>query len=84
MNLDKYSLDKFLQKKKFLIVTIKNFTFKYTKCVLYSIWGEMWESNPRITEPQSAVLTTSPIPPGPCISRISKNGKKIKSLCMII
>ena len=23
----------------------------------------MWESNPRITGPQSAVLTTSPIPP---------------------
>ena len=26
-------------------------------------WGEMWGSNPRIPEPQSGVLTTSPIPP---------------------
>lgn len=26
-------------------------------------WGEWWGSNPRITEPQSAVLATSPHPP---------------------
>ena len=26
-------------------------------------WGDWWESNPRVTEPQSAVLTTSPQPP---------------------
>ena len=26
-------------------------------------WGEWWDSNPRVTEPQSAVLTTSPHPP---------------------
>lgn len=30
---------------------------------LFSLWGEMWGSNPRIPEPQSGVLTTSPIPP---------------------
>ena len=28
-----------------------------------SIWDGMWESNPRMLEPQSNVLTTSPIPP---------------------
>ena len=27
------------------------------------IWGEIWGSNPCIPEPQSGVLTTSPIPP---------------------
>ena len=26
-------------------------------------WGEIWGSNPCIPEPQSGVLTTSPIPP---------------------
>ncbi len=29
----------------------------------FTIWGGMWESNPRIPEPQSGVLITSPIPP---------------------
>lgn len=28
-----------------------------------SQWGDMWGSNPRVPEPQSGVLTTSPIPP---------------------
>ena len=27
------------------------------------LWGDLWESNPRISEPQSDVLTTSPRPP---------------------
>jgi hypothetical protein len=27
------------------------------------IWGGRWESNPRMPEPQSGVLTTSPRPP---------------------
>lgn len=26
-------------------------------------WGGRWESNPRMPEPQSGVLTTSPRPP---------------------
>jgi hypothetical protein len=31
---------------------------------LYShIWGDRWESNPRMPEPQSGALTTSPRPP---------------------
>jgi hypothetical protein len=31
---------------------------------LYSqIWGDRWESNPRVSEPQSDALTTSPRPP---------------------
>lgn len=30
---------------------------------LITLWGEIWESNPCIIEPQSTVLTTSPIPP---------------------
>ena len=25
--------------------------------------GGMWESNPRVLDPQTSVLTTSPIPP---------------------
>mgnify|MGYP006920037666 CR=1 FL=1 len=33
------------------------------KCRYFIKWGEMWGSNPRIPEPQSGVLTTSPIPP---------------------
>lgn len=28
-----------------------------------SIWGAVWESNPRMVEPQSTVLTTSPTTP---------------------
>ena len=31
-----------------------------------SQWGEIWGSNPCIPEPQSGVLTTSPIPPYTC------------------
>jgi hypothetical protein len=27
------------------------------------IWGDRWESNPRMSEPQSDALTTSPRPP---------------------
>lgn len=27
------------------------------------IWGDRWESNPRVSEPQSDALTTSPRPP---------------------
>ena len=30
---------------------------------LYPYWGDSWESNPRISEPQSDVLTTSPKSP---------------------
>jgi hypothetical protein len=28
-----------------------------------SEWGDRWESNPRMPEPQSGALTTSPRPP---------------------
>ena len=28
----------------------------------YLKWAEIWDSNPCVTEPQSAVLTASPIP----------------------
>ena len=35
------------------------------------IWGDRWESNPRMSEPQSDALTTSPRPP--CIGRDSRN-----------
>ena len=38
-------------------------------------WGEMWGSNPRVPEPQSGVLTTSPIPP---YYNYIINNKKIK------
>ena len=31
-------------------------------------WGGRWGSNPRMTGPQPAVLTTSPHPPGLCLS----------------
>lgn len=41
----------------------------------------MWESNPRITEPQSAVLTTSPIPP--CTTNSSIRCKKNQVLISI-
>ena len=34
-------------------------------------WGEWWDSNPRVTEPQSAVLTTSPHPPYFSVTGIS-------------
>ena len=37
-------------------------------------WGEWWGSNPRITEPQSAVLTTSPHPPHLVIQHLLYNG----------
>ena len=30
---------------------------------LSKIWGDRWESNPRMSEPQSDALTTSPRPP---------------------
>ena len=30
---------------------------------IITTWDGMWESNPRMLEPQSNVLTTSPIPP---------------------
>ena len=39
----------------------KNGLINQTVCFLF--WGAMWESNPRIPEPQSGVLTTSPITP---------------------
>ena len=29
----------------------------------YPIWGDWWELNPRMPEPQSGALTTSPQPP---------------------
>ena len=37
-------------------------------------WGEWWDSNPRVTEPQSAVLTTSPPPPHLVIQHLLYNG----------
>lgn len=43
-----------------------------------SIWDGMWESNPRILEPQSSVLTTSPMPPLLDLIKISYMQKKIK------
>ena len=35
----------------------------YKGKLVISKWGAIWGSNPCITEPQSAVLTTSPMPP---------------------
>ena len=37
--------------------------YHHIKNVIIHLWGEMWGSNPRMPEPQSGVLTTSPIPP---------------------
>ena len=37
--------------------------YHHIKNVIIYLWGEMWGSNPRMPEPQSGVLTTSPIPP---------------------
>ena len=42
---------------------VKKPKLKLEKFERISSWGAMWESNPRITGPQSAVLTTSPITP---------------------
>lgn len=47
----------------------QNFLYKKSNliksCFIDKIknWDGMWESNPRMLEPQSNVLTTSPIPP---------------------
>ena len=35
---------------------------------LLPIWGERWDSNPRVPEPQSGALTASPRPPRICRS----------------
>lgn len=56
-----------VQKKIFLTKKLKiysdNLYLKIVKVEYITQWGEMWGSNPRIPEPQSGVLTTSPIPP---------------------
>lgn len=42
---------------------IEKLAFLFLDASSFLTWGEMWGSNPRIPEPQSGVLTTSPIPP---------------------
>lgn len=53
---------------------MENGSYPANRIDLCKKWGEWWGSNPRITEPQSAVLTTSPHPPHLVIQHLLYNG----------
>lgn len=55
-----YSIDSCFVVKYFLDKEKVKLNFSFTK---YLKWGAVWGSNPRMSEPQSDVLTTSPTTP---------------------